>query len=102
MTQRIVLITGGSEGMGLAAAERFHAMGDQVVITGRSQEKMNKVSSRHSTIHTIVSDISSPVDRVRLFSDLKEQFGHIAYARHVPQRDFLPTVQPRSGAGDVF
>ena len=66
MTQRIILITGGSEGMGLAAAERFHAMGDQVVITGRSHEKMNKVSSRHSGIHTIVSDISCPDDRVRL------------------------------------
>tara|TARA_B100000405_G_scaffold302190_1_gene264985 strand:- start:273 stop:1001 length:729 start_codon:yes stop_codon:yes gene_type:complete len=77
MTQRIILITGGSEGMGLAAAERFHAMGDQVVITGRSHEKMNKVSSRHSGIHTIVSDISCPDDRVRLFADIREHFGHI-------------------------
>ncbi len=77
MTQRIVLITGGSEGMGLAAAETFLAMGDQVVITGRNQEKMDKVSSRYSDIHTITSDISNRNDRTKLFAEIKKGFGHI-------------------------
>lgn len=83
MTQRIVLITGGSEGMGLAAAETFLAMGDQVVITGRNQEKMEKVSSRYSNIHTITSDISNRNDRTKLFAEIKKVFGHIDI--------FLPT-----------
>ena len=77
MSQRIILITGGSEGMGLAAAETFHAMGDQVVITGRSQEKMDHVSSRLSGIHTIASDISISTDRARLFAEIKKLFGRI-------------------------
>ena len=77
MSQRIILITGGSEGMGLAAAETFHAMGDQVVITGRSQEKMDHVSSRLSGIHTIASDISISTDRARLFDEIKKLFGRI-------------------------
>jgi len=38
---RVVLITGGTSGMGLAAARRFVAEGAQLVITGRDQRRVD-------------------------------------------------------------
>lgn len=37
-TSRVVLVTGGSRGIGLATAKRFHAAGHKVAITSRSGE----------------------------------------------------------------
>lgn len=37
---RIVLVTGGSRGIGRAVAARFAAGGDEVIITGRNKETL--------------------------------------------------------------
>jgi 3-oxoacyl-[acyl-carrier protein] reductase len=36
VTPRVILVTGGSRGIGLACARRFHALGDQVAVTFNS------------------------------------------------------------------
>ena len=77
MSQRIVLITGGSEGMGLATAVRFAEAGDQVIVSGRSHAKLNKVKKHHPNIYTISSDISISEDRKSLISEVKDRFGKI-------------------------
>ena len=41
---RIVVVTGGSRGIGRAVAARFAAEGDDVVITGRDAERLAKVA----------------------------------------------------------
>jgi len=42
---RIVVVTGGSRGIGRAVATRFVEDGDDVVITGRDEEQLAKVAS---------------------------------------------------------
>ena len=42
---RIVVVTGGSRGIGRAVATRFAEDGDDVVITGRDEEQLAKVAS---------------------------------------------------------
>ena len=42
---RIVVVTGGSRGIGRAVAARFAADGDDVVITGRHEERLAKVAA---------------------------------------------------------
>ncbi|MET7419402.1 SDR family NAD(P)-dependent oxidoreductase [Dactylosporangium sp. NPDC005555] len=43
---RTVVVTGASSGVGLAAAERFAAQGDQVVVVGRTEERLDAAVER--------------------------------------------------------
>ncbi|MDO3445493.1 SDR family oxidoreductase [Agrobacterium sp. V1] len=56
-----VLVTGGTNGMGLAGAERLFAEGAAVTITGRSAEGIARVSSElPSDIRVIQNDAAAP------------------------------------------
>lgn len=62
MADRVILITGGSSGIGKAAAERFLADGEIVWILGRDEAKLNAVKKelnigKHG-LRTMVADVS--------------------------------------------
>lgn len=61
-----VLITGGSDGIGKALAQRFAAAGSRVLITGRSEDKLKATASETAGIETIVNDIADPGEREKL------------------------------------
>jgi uncharacterized oxidoreductase len=61
-----VLITGGSEGIGRALAERFLAEGATVLVTGRNPDKLKDVARTFPRLLTFVSDVSNPKDRLGL------------------------------------
>ncbi|MGX6604257.1 SDR family NAD(P)-dependent oxidoreductase [Micromonosporaceae bacterium Da 78-11] len=44
--ERIVVVTGASSGVGLAAAEQFAALGDQVVVVGRNPDRLDAAVDR--------------------------------------------------------
>lgn len=48
-----VLITGGSNGIGLALAERFARTGNQVVVTGRRSQLLDNAREQVPGLHTI-------------------------------------------------
>ncbi|MFT5681194.1 MAG: putative oxidoreductase, partial [Myxococcota bacterium] len=60
LTGRTILITGGSAGIGLAFAEKFLALGNTVIITGRSIAKLEAAKSAHPALHTIQCDAADP------------------------------------------
>jgi 3-oxoacyl-[acyl-carrier protein] reductase len=60
---RQVVITGGGTGIGFAAAERFVAAGDQVVISGRRAEVIDRaVDCLQNGARALVCDAISPED----------------------------------------
>ncbi|TKG93974.1 SDR family oxidoreductase [Puteibacter caeruleilacunae] len=77
MRKRNILITGGSAGMGLATAIKFAEKGDQVIITGRNEKKLEEVKKQYPNIYTIASDVAVSDERKTLMSEIKELFGHI-------------------------
>ncbi len=48
--QRVIVITGGSSGIGLAAAHTFTQSGDRVVIIGREREKLERATRTPGTL----------------------------------------------------
>jgi uncharacterized oxidoreductase len=62
LTGNKILITGGSSGIGLALAERFLALGNQVIITGRNENKLREIQQKHPNIIIFKSDLTKQID----------------------------------------
>ncbi len=62
LTDRTILITGGSAGIGLAFAQKFLSLGNTVIVTGRNQSKLDAVKAAHPELHIIQCDASKPDD----------------------------------------
>jgi len=69
-----VLITGGTQGIGLGLAQRFIAAGSSVVITGRNAEKIQELAQLSPGLHGFVSDIGNPEDRELLAARIEAEF----------------------------
>lgn len=56
-----VIISGGSQGIGLATAKAFIGHGANVLITGRSQESLQKAAEviNSSNLQTLIADVST-------------------------------------------
>jgi uncharacterized oxidoreductase len=77
LTDRTILITGGSAGIGLAFALEFLARGNQVIITGRRQAVLDDLKARHPRLHTIRSDVADPAQIAALAVRVKQDFPHL-------------------------
>ncbi|HVV12200.1 SDR family oxidoreductase [Amycolatopsis sp.] len=68
---RIVLVTGGSSGLGKAVAARFRADGATVVITGRGEERLHATAAALDA-RPIRCDAADPAQVARLAAALPE------------------------------
>jgi uncharacterized oxidoreductase len=67
-----VLITGGSDGIGLGLASRFLNAGSTVLITGRSHEKLELAAETFPGLITFANDIGVVAERERLANHVRE------------------------------
>jgi uncharacterized oxidoreductase len=74
LTGNTILITGGSNGIGLALAERFLEKGNTVIVCGRRLEKLNEAKANLPNLHTIVADMGIKEGRVSLYEEVKKNF----------------------------
>ena len=72
-----VLVTGGSEGIGLGLAKRFLAAGATVLVTGRNASKLEKAAKENPGLKTFVNDIGLPKERERLAAYLSETMPNL-------------------------
>jgi uncharacterized oxidoreductase len=76
-SQQIVLITGGSSGIGLALAKKFMENDNTVIITGRNLQKLETVKKDFPKIKIFQSDVTDDADVRMLADDIQEKFGGI-------------------------
>jgi len=76
-TNNTVLITGGSAGIGFAIAALFSETGNQVIITGRDEQRLKAAASRLKNTTAIVSDVSDPAQVDALVEKVNREFPHL-------------------------
>lgn len=75
---KVAIVTGATSGIGLETAKLFLKEGAQVVLTGRSQEKLNAVASELTGDYLLVpAEASSTADSKALIAKTVEHFGKI-------------------------
>lgn len=74
-SQQIVLVTGGSSGIGLALAKKFMKNDNTVIITGRNISKLQAVQKNFPEIQIFQSDVTDDSDAKMLADDIQEKFG---------------------------
>nr|WP_315033554.1 SDR family oxidoreductase [uncultured Chryseobacterium sp.] len=89
---KTALITGGTNGMGLATAQKFIEEGGRVIITGRSEETVRKaLEILGENAYGIVSDAGSISDLMNLQNEVKKYteqidllFPNAGYGKFAP------------------
>jgi uncharacterized oxidoreductase len=71
LTGRTILVTGASAGIGLAFALKFLELGNQVIVTGRRQEILDELKTKHPNLCTIQSDVADPAQIAALAKRVK-------------------------------
>ncbi len=77
---RVVLVTGGSSGIGYATARAFLAEGAKVAITGRDEARLRKAEDElrsHGTVLAIPGDVSRAEDARRFVEETEAKLGPI-------------------------
>lgn len=81
MKDKIVIITGGTSGIGKAIAIAFAKREARIVISGRNEDTLNATAEElkkfTKDIHTVKADVSNENDCVRLINETLNRFGGI-------------------------
>lgn len=76
---KVVVVTGGTEGIGKALVDALIAVGAKVATCGRNHDKLYRLQSEHPSayLHTMVADVSSENDCRRFMETSIKAFGGI-------------------------
>ena len=72
---KVAVITGGSSGIGLAAAQKFIEEGAYVFITGRRETELAKAKAElGKNVTTVQGDVANLADLDRLYEAIKTTY----------------------------
>lgn len=76
--KKVVVITGGTDGIGLATARAFAAEGAHVYVTGRRQERLEEALEEIANgAIGVPGDVSDPSALDRLYARIKQDHGRV-------------------------
>ncbi|MNQ25929.1 Fatty acyl-CoA reductase [compost metagenome] len=76
-TGNTVFISGGSAGIGLAIAKKLSAAGNNIIINGRNEERLQNALKQLDNTVAIQGDLSIEADRIRIAKELKENYPEV-------------------------
>lgn len=78
LAEKVVLITGGSRGIGLTTAQMFSEHGAKVIITGKTQKNLDIAKSLISgEVLSIQTDVSKLGDLDNLYAEISKTYSKI-------------------------
>ena len=77
-----ILISGGGSGIGRALAEMFHSRGNQVIIAGRRQEKLDEVTKANEGMRSLRLDITDSNSIDSLIGELRSSYPKLNMVVH--------------------
>ena len=99
LDRKVALITGGGSGIGLGIAEQFVALGATVVITGRTEDRLEKaVATLGEAAHHVVNDITDKPGHGPLIEYVENEIGPISIlvnnaGKHLKKMSVETTVE---------
>ena len=103
MKGKVVIVTGGSSGMGKAMAQRFANEGAKVVITGRNKEKLDNTikefAENQENILAVQMDVRNVEDVKRTIEETVNRFGTIDYLINNAAGNFICPAEDLSPNG---
>jgi uncharacterized oxidoreductase len=75
--KQVVLITGGTSGIGLGLAEAFIGEGADVAVCARSAEPLERFSRAHPDALAIQANVTSGEDRIAMLEAVADRFGRL-------------------------
>jgi len=73
---KVAVVTGGNSGIGYASAQKLKAQGANVIITGRSQERVEKAANELG-VTGVVADVTSLSAIDNLVTEVKDSHGNV-------------------------
>lgn len=77
LSGKVAVVTGGSTGIGLAAAKALKAAGAKVAITGRTQETLDAAVAEIGDALAIQADATKIDDNARTFQTVSQKLGKV-------------------------
>jgi NAD(P)-dependent dehydrogenase (short-subunit alcohol dehydrogenase family) len=74
---QIVVVIGGSAGIGLETARQARLEGAEVVLTGRNTERLQRAAAELGALSSAAFDATDPAALDRFFGDLPERIDHV-------------------------
>ena len=92
LDKKVVLITGGSRGIGKAISKLFVDEGADVVITSKNQKKLQQTSKELGNLFFVAGDIKNENDVKNVINKTIRKFGRIDIL--VNNAGLLPKMKP--------
>ena len=81
LQDKVVLVTGGSRGFGLAMAEEFAQEGAKIVICSRESDELERAQTKlrelGAEVLTVECDVTQPAEVQQLISEATSRFGRV-------------------------
>lgn len=76
---KVVVITGGNSGIGLATAQKFKAAGARVITNARNEQRKTETLASHAELFdaVLVADVADLAQQDQFYSAIQSQFGQI-------------------------
>jgi NAD(P)-dependent dehydrogenase (short-subunit alcohol dehydrogenase family) len=103
MKNKVIIITGGSSGMGKYMAKEFVQLGALVVITGRDPQKLESAKKEITTdpdrVLTVQMDVREIIDVKRMVQSTLDTFGTIDFLVNNAAGNFICPAEKLSVGG---